>query len=142
MKHGRSLLFAAVAIWILAWFLPIDTRGSATLPSGIPGWEAFRGALDLWGSSGDPLWLKALAVASALTNFVFVGAVVSARLATRLRLLWIALLACGLLNTFWFVLNDEWRSSLRIGYYMWVASYFALAAALRAPQMEATPTRD
>lgn len=132
----RALFFTGTLMFVAAWFLPVVKEGT-TLSSGtLPGWQAFRVSLDpLWpydnpSASGDPFYFKVLGVVSGLSNVVFVGALVTVGLSARSRALWKVLLACALINTFWFVLSSD-RNGFRMGYYLWVGSYFVLAAGLR-----------
>jgi hypothetical protein len=80
--------------------------------------------------AGDGSFLGVLGVISALTNLWFVlSSVLLARLRPRPHrgLFWTLVLA-ALVNTFWFLVPDI-RGDLRAGYYLWLASFAALAAA-------------
>lgn len=134
MSRPLAIGPVAVLLYAIAWLLPVADGGS-TLSSGVvPGWEALRVAL-------SPLWrydrfvaegsLRAsLAVASGVTNLLFVAAVwamLQARAAGR-AVRWIAfpLLIAALVNATW-----VWSSPAELswGYYCWLASFLLLALA-------------
>ena len=142
MLRYHRVLTLAVGAYAVAWLLP-SVVGQSLLHRGVlPGWEATRVALSpIWRYTyqGTPLgpedavWPKAaIAVASGLTNLVFVLAV--AWLGWRPQtvrwpleaLVWSA----AVLNTQWFLLGGSSRGALRIGYYLWITSYVLIGAAL------------
>jgi len=131
MTRARALLIAAIVANVLGWVLPVidDYRGV----------HAFRVAL-------SPLWpyeqfhipagrLVYLSVASAATNVVFaivalaaaVGAVGS-RMRQRLAV-WIVG-AAALLNLHWPLSMGDSGGDLRVGYYVWIASFVLLLLAV------------
>jgi hypothetical protein len=142
MNRNRMIVACAVA-YAVSWFLPV-VKGGATITGGaLPGWEAFRIALSsLWPIVGVRLIAEslgaALAVASALTNLLFLGMAVRLSRGARGRSGFAVLVAAAVLNAHWFVLGDE-RGDLRAGYYLWVASFVALAWAARAGASRPAP---
>jgi len=138
MTLWKLLILLASGMWFASWFLPVNSGGG--MGGWPPGWDALRVSLaPLWPYrdttfSGDPLWFNSLGVVSGLTNLAFLGTWLTF-LARRASLPWILLLACGVVNTCWLLSGG--RSDLRIGYYLWLGSYFVMAGALRAQ-----PARD
>ena len=133
--NSRSLRYAALLVFVVAWFLPVIRLGD-TLPDGLPGWQAFRVAFSpVWSVEDvrvDNWYMGVLTVLSALTNLVMLGAAIMRSAVPERRresLKWIAL-AAFVVNSQWFVLNlgnGDWRD-LRIGYYLWWVSFLLLAA--------------
>jgi len=130
MNRAKTLLRLAIFMYALAWFLPVIKDGTTLAQGGVPGWEALVTALSpIWDSgSGDTWWEATLAAASGLTNAWFLIAVVGIR-TRRLskRLLVTGLLLAALINTYWLAVG---LGNLRVGYYLWAASYWVLAAAV------------
>jgi hypothetical protein len=131
-KHLVVLLALAFG---LAWFLPVIKDG-VTFPKGLPGWEAFRvAASPVWpiddsaGSSDDPWYWNVLSVLSAATNAVmlFSLAVLVLNRSSLTRVMaWSAGLAFCI-NAQWCVrMGIDHLSDLRIGYFLWWASFLAL----------------
>jgi hypothetical protein len=133
MRGTTGLTSAAWVAHALAWFLPVHKYG-VRLPHGVPGWQAFRIAVSpIWpyeGSESGPWYGAALTTASGLTNLVLLASVavlLTGSIRAKRTLAWIALAAC-VINCQWFVLDTD-RADLRIGYYLWWASFAILAAA-------------
>jgi hypothetical protein len=130
MKKVYLLIAAALFVHAVAWLLPVVKEG-VTLPDGLPGWQAFEmAAFEVNKGRIDPWYLVVLSTTSAVTTILFVlgaGWVVAIR-SRRLRRAsaWIA--ACA------FVINAHWvlsvRWSLRVGYFLWWASFLLLAVGL------------
>ena len=130
MKRATLLLSASIAVYVVAWLLPVAEGGTTLGEGGLPGWEALVIALSpLWDSGArDSWWGATLPVLSGLTNgwFLFsVAALSRRRVAPQRVLLWGSILAV-LLNAYWFMAFDD-ASDLRVGYYMWLASFVLLA---------------
>ena len=124
---SRAIVIVGTVLYVLAWFVPVHN----SLPSSVlPGWEAFTTALWPYGSS-DPWYAGLHFVASAVSNFFLVGALVLVFVARRSppRFLRAIIVASAVLNTHWFVLSES-RSDLRIGYYLWAGSFFLIATGL------------
>ena len=139
LTRWRSLAAIALALFTVAWFVPVYDLTVVVRPGGKHslsfGWDALRVALS---PVLDPSWPHSFAdalqqvfdVASGLTNFVLLPAagLLLSRRSWRLgrraeSMLW----NCAALNLIWV---GEY-SSLRVGYYLWVASFAALAIAIR-----------
>ncbi len=136
MRTPHLLIAIAYSVHAAAWFLPFETWG-VTFPYGLPGWQAFRVAASaVWPYEGitiDPWYKVVLSTMSAATTVLFVlGAwwvvVTRSRRICRVSA-WIAASA--------FVVNAQWllpfyseRLDLRIGYFLWWASFLLLAIGL------------
>ncbi len=127
----RQLLQVALALYLLAWALPVS-KGGVALPDGLPGWEAFRAAASpVWPYQGLDLGAglgAALSVASAGTNLLMLAAVLPVSHGSR-RWLRVAALAC----LAGFAVNASWLqepADLRAGYYLWWLSFLGVAYAL------------
>jgi hypothetical protein len=134
MLVGAAIAFAA------SWFAPVVAFPDAsTWFSSAPqtdvyaGWRTFWVVLGLlWAPKGPEDWSDlfsfAIYVASALTNFIFLLAFVAvfSRWNALLRPLQWAVLVAGALDLYWLFSVDH----LMIGYYLWVVSFFLLAAAM------------
>lgn len=119
MKSRAILIGMAWLLYAVSWFLPVIDGGTTLSQGELPGWEAFRVAL-----GGN-----FLEVSSALTNFVMIASpVILLGRFDRLKvaLPWLSILA-ALLNMQWFILSEN-RAELRVGYYLWCASFFILVA--------------
>lgn len=130
LRHARPLMLPAVAVvaHALSWFLPVidDYRG----------WQAFRVALTPivpyeTFASGRIWYEGVLGAGSALTNVLFVAALVALAAArpTWLRASTWGLMGAAVLNLYWLAMMGDDRGELRIGYYLWVASFPVLALA-------------
>lgn len=137
----RHFLLAVGAAYLLAWDLP-----SAIGPFGawIEGPEATWEALSPIWTSGwwGSWWGRTLSVASALTNVVFVVALIHAwRWSSPARLagasgdrrpfrwaVW-AIGVCAVVNLCWVALWDN-RRWLASGYFVWLSAFVALAVVL------------
>lgn len=89
------------------------------------GWQAFWSALIGWGGP--------IGIVSALTNLLMVATGFHGRWSPRARWPAIALAAAGALNLgywLWLVAGDG-GFSLKIGYYVWVASFLCSAVGFR-----------
>jgi hypothetical protein len=131
------LMIVAAGSYVLAWFLIAlkEDKERATLsPITLRGWEAFGFALSSnWPSQRHSSeWLEILlSKLSALSNFVFIGVLVRVYFSgspSSYPVLQATLLVCAILNTHW--LRSRYRDDLRSGYYLWVGSFFLLAAGL------------
>ncbi len=135
-----ATMAAALVLHALGWWLPVIRS--------YRGWQAFRVAL-------SPLvpyqhlrvpnaLLGVLAAGSALTNVAFIAAVLllarPARGPTSVRAVLVVIAAAALLNLHWPLSVGERRSELALGYYVWVASFLALALAAFL-DLEAPPER-
>jgi hypothetical protein len=138
MRRSIIVLIAALLAHAAGWLAPaVD---------GYAGWQAFRVALSpVWPFEHFtvPTWqLIVLAVASAATNALFAGGAIAIaagavdRRSSR-RALVVALLVAALVNLHWPVSMGEHRADLRVGYYVWVASFVLLAvsAAVRPARL-------
>jgi hypothetical protein len=131
----------AVTAFVVAWFVPV-VAGGATLAKGVlPGWEALRTALDpLGGLAPDSnIIVVAVTVTSGFSNLVFLLASVlvasqPARYARRVRGL---LVVVTLLNAQWLWLVGG-PSDLRVGYYLWLLSFAALATSAHLSARDAS----
>jgi hypothetical protein len=131
VTRSLGLLLAAVVAHVLGWILPVfqDYRGL----------HAFRAAL-------SPVWpyehleipsgrLVFLSVGSAATNIVFITVVIAVwagLVATRARrrlAVWVVG-AATLLNLHWPLSMGDSASGLRMGYYVWIASFVLLLLAV------------
>lgn len=138
---GRSAVGAALVVFAVSWFVPVvegqefleamrkaDNPGASA--EGIPGWQACRAAWDLLTEKdkADGRTTRFLLGITCFTN----GAMVLAAVAMALRrgkspLLGLLLLGCAALNLGWLYHDlDDFRESLKVGYYLWTGS-FALA---------------
>ena len=135
MKKVHLLIAAAFLVHAVAWLLPVEKDG-VTLPDGLPGWQAFLVAAGEWHSGRtDPWYFVVLCTMSAVTTVLFVlgaGWVVAIR-SRRLRRVsaWIA--ACAFIMNahwlLWFLLSPD-PFKLRVGYFVWWASFLLLAKGL------------
>ena len=115
----------------VAWLLPVEKDG-VTLPDGLPGWQAFEmAASEVNKGKIDPWYFVVLSAISAVTTILFVlgaGWVVAIRSRILRRVsAWIA--ACA------FIINAHWvlwigPDQLRVGYFLWWASFLLLAIGL------------
>ena len=136
MRKPHLLIAIAYSVHAAAWFLPVEKDG-VTLPHGLPGWQAFRvAACAVWPYEGitiDPWYNSVLSTMSAVTTALFVlGAwwvvVTQSRRFCRVSA-WIA--ACAfVVNAHWFLRFGSDRFDLRIGYFLWWASFLLLAIGL------------
>ena len=148
-QHGMVI----AAVYAAALFLPaaewtftgsrLQTGSEA---DGLPGWHALLVAVAqlpvLWEASSVGESMRAgLSVLSGLTNLILLFALVAliwrsrmlhGRLGGRLEAaLWLA----AATNSHWFVyLGEEYpvRTALRLGYFVWLGCFVALALAVRA----------
>lgn len=136
MRKPHLLVAIAYSVHAAAWFLPVEKDG-VTLPYGLPGWQAFRvAACAIWpyeGTTLDPWYNVVLSTMSAATTVLFVlGAwwvVVTQSRRLRHVSAWIA--ACAfVVNAHWFLQLGSDRFDLRIGYFLWGASFLLLAIGL------------
>jgi hypothetical protein len=146
MKHVPIFVgWTAAALFTASWFLPALEQ--------VPGWMAFRYALsppvpygEMHGPGEDDSIPQ---VMSALTNVVFVilFTLWAVKQSLRPGLFIRIALACFLLNLYWPV--QAWRGNalhdLRLGYYLWLASFLlltvlALLNVFEARRTSRTPT--
>jgi len=130
MRKVHLLIAAAFLVHAVAWLLRVVKDG-VTLPDGLPGWQAFQmAALELNKVKIDRWYFVVLSTTSALTTILFVlgaGWVVAIRSRILRRVsAWIA--ACA------FIINAHWvlwfGDDLRVGYFLWWASFLLLAIGL------------
>jgi hypothetical protein len=140
MPRTATLIRIAVAVYAVAWFVPvIDTSGSI-LHGTLPGWQAASSAAGAsYEGHESNLVLTVLLRSTAWLNFAFVIAAAagffagaSARL---LRQAAVAVFIAAALNVQWLIpvgttSAADLYSALRIGFYMWFASYPLLALSL------------
>ncbi|MDH3497311.1 MAG: hypothetical protein OER21_11140 [Gemmatimonadota bacterium] len=141
-RLATLLLPTAALVFVVAWLTPVIDQGTTLGQGGVPGWEAFRVALSpVWPYEGfeamNWFW-SIIAVSSALTNFLFVAAL--AHLVWqpgvyRRAVCW-ALALAFVVDSAWFVFSGD-REYLRLGYYLWVASFALLAVAAWLPTARA-----
>jgi len=135
----QFLGWGAALCWLVAWFLPVIDEFN--------GWGAFRAALQgPFRERGEDAVPQ---VMSALTNVVFV---VLFAYWLRRAISWPSMflkvsIACLLLNLYWFVMmmRAEERSSLLVGYYVWLAAFALLVvigviSVVSARRTSRTPT--
>lgn len=136
MKRPPVLISCAWLCHAAAWLLPV-VNGGVTLPTGLPGWEAFRYASSaVWPIAGTKFeaWhFAVLATVSAVTALLFIfGSPLIVFLGSRSlsrASAWTAA-AAFVINAHWYVLAGSDRSDLRIGYFLWWLSYALLAMGL------------
>lgn len=134
----KPLLKVSVAIaallFVVAWLTPVHEYGTTLARGGVPGWEAFRVALTPLWSFQDAIvetwYWSIITVVSALTNVLFVAALAHVlwRPGTHGRAVCWVLVAATVINATWFFLGGD-RGELRLGYYLWVASFAVIATA-------------
>jgi hypothetical protein len=136
MKRPHFLILGAWLLHAAAWFLPV-VKGGDTLPTGLPGWQAFRVASSaVWPYEGvefDKWYGAVLATISAVTTLLFLSGspcvvLTGSRPVWRVSA-WVAATAF-IVNAHWYVLFGPDRADLRIGYYFWWFSFVALAIGL------------
>lgn len=123
----RKLLLAGWALYAASFLLPTTTaqwNAGAGMESGpVWGWQAFVGALLLAG--GSPDWLLKL---SGVSNILVLATFLKLRGKRPPSSAW---LTCGLTGAALF--NLYWGASgfdVRVGYWIWVASFACIASAL------------
>lgn len=136
MKKVHLLIAAAFLVHAVAWLLPVVKDG-VTLPDGLPGWQAFAmAASEVNKGKIDPWYFVVLSTISSVTTILFVlgaGWVVAIRSRILRRVsAWIA--ACAfIINAhwvlWWFVSRPD-GFNLRVGYFLWWASFLLLAIGL------------
>ena len=138
LTRWRPLVAIALGLYAVAWFVPVYDLSVFARP-GVKhnlsfGWDALLAALS---PLTDPHWPQSFGdalsqvsqVASGMTNLALLaGAALllrrSGSLSRRVEsILW----NCAALNLVWI---GEF-SSLRLGYYLWIVSFVALAFAIR-----------
>lgn len=143
MEQNRSpwkpkglYIIACFLLWAASWFLPVIKDGTRLANGTLPGWEAFRVALSpVWHynphiSPDCPMWGQILFVASGLSNFVFLGALFFLFRPSLNPKVWKILLACTCVNLHWLQIIFSDIYAMKIGYYMWVSSFFILTGLL------------
>lgn len=130
MTRNRVLFVLACLVFLVAWLLPVVDGGTTLGKGGLPGFEALRFALSpIWDRGNDMTWWQGvISVLSGLTNGWLVLSVVllSRRHVSHRRLLVAGLLVAAGINAMWVVLFGGF-GDLRIGYYLWTASFVLLA---------------
>ncbi len=128
MRRSTVFLIGAVVAHAAGWLAPVVND--------YVGWQAFRVAFSpVWPFEhfAVPTWrLVVLSVASAATNLVFVVAAVwlavgAVGRSVPPRGLFFALLLATLVNLHWPISMGEHRAALKVGYYVWLASFPLLA---------------
>ena len=148
LVHWRRLGALALAIYVVAWFVPVITMPPlfpvwrSAHPMTSFGWDAVLTAFSPLLHPGRPdSFIDALSqvvsVASGLTNLVFLGVAWSL---LRRRghpvgrraeaIVW----ECALLNLAWVAMGTD----LRYGYVLWMASFVILAIAVHQSRREAS----
>jgi hypothetical protein len=138
MKRARLFWIAAWCMQALAWFVRVHREG-VTLPSGLPGWEAWWFSTDVvvhMAAKDAPAWYDILLCGvSSLSTVLFLllsPAILLCKTPGFVRkCAWVALASC-LLNAHWLFLFASSWSELRAGYYLWWLSFGVLSAALFA----------
>jgi hypothetical protein len=145
MKKAHLLIAVALLVHAVAWFLPVVKEG-VTLPDGLPGWQAFKmAASEVCNWKTDPWYFVVLSTLSAITTILFVlgaGWVIATR-SRRLHRVsaWIA--ACAfLIDAHWVLWFGSDRFNLRVGYFLWWASFLLLAIGLFLLSGRAVDSRD
>ena len=132
--------FLAMLVFFIAWFLPVERDGVRLADGMLPGYEAFRVAVAPIfslgrGAAGGPSVRELFFGVSALTNLLiwyalFVAAVYPRRFWPSLRTLSILLVVALCVNAQWLLPSEGQRLNLRIGYWVWCASFPLMALAL------------
>ncbi len=122
-KSIRIVSGIAALAWLASWFLPVAT--------GVPGWLAFRYALEpVWNSQGQQWTDAGPWLLSALTNVAFPALVVLVwrDAVTRPGLFIRVGIACFILNLYWIVqaARESKADQLLVGYYSWLAAFALL----------------
>lgn len=137
-RFTKLVLPIAALVFVIAWLTPVVDGGTTLAEGGVPGWEAFRVSLSpVWPYEGlevSTWYWGILTVASALTNFVFLAALAHVvwRPGTQRRAIAWSLTVAFAVDCSWLFTGD--LEYLRLGYYLWVASFALLAvAAWRVP---------
>ena len=145
MKIGRPYgLYSAWLVYAAAWLLP-TLEASGDLGGGMSGWTAFRAACaPLWPYKGmeiDGYW-AILSVMSALSNALMLASplVLIWKSPRAARVLGYAAVGAVMVNAQWPVSFGSFEG-LRVGYFMWWASFGLLAIAMfRMKAPAARPT--
>lgn len=134
MNRVSMLVAIASLSYAVSWFLPTTTFSIGDLP----GWEAlkisFAPIWDGWDGS-DYSWLRYMPlILSGMTNGWFVFSVLALAIWSAIprRLVFWGLLLSALVNSVWFTVTDSgdlFWTVLRIGYYLWYASFLMLTFA-------------
>jgi hypothetical protein len=129
MRRLPPLVVLAVLVFVIAWFVPVHKNGSNTR---VPGWEAFTLALEIPAKDNPYLSTNGILMrASACTNFLMLLAVflvVSRPGQKPASWLPVSFDVATFLNLWW--LKGGEISDLRIGYWLWLASFALMAIAL------------
>jgi hypothetical protein len=152
MRREKLPALGAVLLFTAAWFAPIVGDSAELLDGVIPGYEAFRvaigPALQYPFSEVDLMTLRELLCAlSALSNLLVLHAL--ALVLWWPRTAWPGLRRMSHLLLFAFVINAQWIwprggefLDLRIGYWLWCASFPLLALAVRRLALSSTRPPD
>lgn len=132
---STSIVIVGAATHVLAWLLPAYKEGKDAVPPRIMvrGWEAFWFALwSNWPSKDDPFsewYWNILNRSSAVSNFILAGTLLDVFLNAGHPhpIVRTALFLCAVLNIHW-LLGPA--ADLRVGYYLWVCSFFLIAGGL------------
>ena len=134
-KRLNPLILLAWILYVASWFLPV--LNATDVHPVVPGWRAFRyAACGVWPCEGmefQTLHHAVLATLSVLMTalFLFCSLWIALRGARSLRrpFAWIATAGFAL-NTHWIVIFGSERSTLTIGYFVWLSSFLFLALGL------------
>lgn len=134
-KKTRWIFGLAVFVWAIGWVLPALVLGGDTT---FWGWQCFQAAgihsFELMGSKeADDAWSYAEA-ASPWTNLLvplLLIALARSRWRRLLPYFPVLLVASGVLGLVWLRSEQFEPGGLRVGYYVWVASFWLLGAASR-----------
>ena len=128
----RTILWLGAILHIVSWMLPVLASWMRSSDRFL-GWDAFLSAIWPFDGAGETWYQGLHYVASALSNFLLIGALMLALVARRKppHLLRWLVASSALLNTHWilFTFSDE-RGALQIGYYLWLVSFFVVATGL------------
>ena len=129
MKRLPPLAVLAVLVFALAWFVPVHKNGTNTK---VPGWEAFTLALEIPARDNPYLSKDGIVMrTSACTNFLMLLTIflLLARPGQKpTAWLPVAFDVATIVNAWW--LTGGNIGDLRIGYFLWLASFALMAIAL------------
>ena len=126
-RPGIAILFLAWAGFCASFFLPAYNIGDLTLS----GWESLKALL----SSRNTFEFI-----SGLSNLVMPLSVHAAwKGMPSLRTTLFLMVSSLLINAWWFLDHAQYREDLRMGYYLWVASFLFAAAGLFVVSSKGSP---
>lgn len=139
-KVAQRVFLLALVAWVTAWILPSHQWRERETAFG---WQCFLITAPLVsdlikaeeGEGVRPLdWLQALSPWTNLLVPLAVFLLLRGRPPALVRALPLLLLAAWLLDMIWLYPDDDHfgPAHLRVGYYLWMASFFALSLSARA----------